>query len=71
VTHGGHAPHDRLHHLDALRAGAMFLGVVLHAALSFTDMEWAVSDRHAGAAPGIWVAAIHGFRMQPFFLLSG
>lgn len=71
MTHGGHAPHDRLHHLDALRAGAMFLGVVLHAALSFTDMEWAVKDRHAGAAPGIWVAAIHGFRMQLFFLLSG
>ena len=72
MTGGGAGPHARLHHLDALRAGAMLLGVVLHAAISFTDMDWPVKDVHAGAgATGLGIAAIHGFRMQLFFLLSG
>lgn len=65
------APRERLHHLDALRAFAMLLGVALHASLSFTDMEWAVKDVRASGAPGLAVAAIHGFRMQLFFLLAG
>lgn len=65
------APHERLHHVDALRAFAMLLGVALHAALSFSDMDWAVKDSTAGPAPGILVAWVHGFRMQLFFLLSG
>lgn len=65
------SPHERLHHLDALRAFAMLLGVALHAALSFSDMDWPVRDVHAGPAPGLPVAAVHGFRMQLFFLLSG
>jgi Acyltransferase family/Ankyrin repeats (3 copies) len=61
----------RRHDLDALRAFAMLLGIVLHAALSFLDDPWLVRD--ATRAPQLRhvVAAIHGFRMPLFFLLSG
>ncbi|MDI9404708.1 MAG: acyltransferase family protein, partial [Limnohabitans sp.] len=60
----------RLHHLDALRATAMLLGIVLHASLAYTGGPWIVrDDGHAGFA--VVFFAIHGFRMQLFFLLSG
>ncbi|MFC1759550.1 hypothetical protein ACFL2H_12425 [Planctomycetota bacterium] len=36
------APFDRRHDLDALRAIAMLLGIVLHAALSFAPIPWVV-----------------------------
>ena len=61
---------DRLHHLDALRATAMLLGIVLHASLAYTGGPWIVRDAgHPGFA--VTFFAIHGFRMQLFFLLSG
>ena len=63
----------RRHELDALRAFAMLLGVVLHAALTFFPEAWPVQDRTAGYH-GPWeelVLAVHGFRMPAFFLLSG
>ena len=63
----------RRHELDALRAFAMLLGVVLHAALTFFPEAWPVQDRTAGFH-GPWeelVIAVHGFRMPVFFLLSG
>ena len=63
----------RRHELDALRACAMLLGVVLHAALTFFPESWPVQDRTAGFH-GPWeelVFAVHGFRMPVFFLLSG
>ena len=44
---------DRLHGLDALRGGALLLGVVLHASLSFFPQQaWIVADdsRSIGAA---------------------
>jgi glucan biosynthesis protein C len=66
-----HAAHERLHHLDALRAFAMLLGVALHAAMSFTQIGWPVEDAEAGGGAIVAVTAIHGFRMQLFFLLSG
>jgi hypothetical protein len=61
---------QRLHHLDALRAAAMLLGIVLHASLAYTGGPWMVRDE------GHWTFAvanfaIHGFRMPLFFLLSG
>jgi len=60
----------RLHHLDALRATAMLLGIVLHASLAYTGGPWIVRDEgHGGFA--VVLFAIHGFRMQLFFLLSG
>ncbi|MHC4695719.1 MAG: acyltransferase family protein [Planctomycetota bacterium] len=61
----------RRHDLDALRAFAMLLGIALHAALSFMDFPWVVQDRFREPAIGLFVAAIHGFRMPLFFLLSG
>lgn len=57
--------------LDALRAGAMLLGIVLHASLSFFPSFWMVTDRRQDSAFGILFAAIHGFRMPLFFVMSG
>ena len=63
---------DRLHGLDALRGGALLLGVVLHASLSFFPQQvWIVADdsRSIGAA-GLFFA-VHLFRMTAFFLIAG
>ena len=61
----------RWHDLDALRAIAMLLGIGLHAAMSFIpDANW-VHDSQQHAGFGYLVAAIHGFRMPVFFLMSG
>ena len=61
----------RRHDLDALRAFAMFLGIVLHSALSFTGFPWPVEDRSSNPIFQLLFCAIHGFRMPLFFLLSG
>ncbi len=62
----------RRHDLDALRAGAMLLGIVLHAGMSFFDNPmWPAQDASRAPAMGLVVMAIHGFRMPLFFLLSG
>jgi peptidoglycan/LPS O-acetylase OafA/YrhL len=61
----------RRHDLDALRAFAMLLGIVLHAALSFMDIPWPVRDESRAPEFAFVVSAIHGFRMPLFFLLSG
>ncbi|TWU33933.1 acyltransferase family protein [Novipirellula artificiosorum] len=64
---------DRLHSLDALRAWAMLLGIVLHAA-------WFMSTRYFGTpitdADGSYfyeyvLYFIHIFRLQAFFLMAG
>ena len=57
--------------LDALRAGAMLLGIVLHASLSFFPSFWMVTDRRQAPGFGIVFSAIHGFRMPLFFVMSG
>lgn len=71
MTHSETRP-ERLHGLDALRGGALLLGVVLHASLSFFPQQiWIVADdsRSIGAA---WLFfAIHLFRMTAFFLIAG
>ena len=63
----------RFHDLDALRAFAMFLGVVLHAALFLMPIDWpGVAEEASFDFPyDEMVHAIHGFRMPIFFLLSG
>jgi peptidoglycan/LPS O-acetylase OafA/YrhL len=61
----------RLHHLDALRAGAMLLGIVLHAVLAYAGIPWVPQDPVSSDLLGLAFAAIHGFRMPLFFLLSG
>ncbi|MDE2838932.1 MAG: acyltransferase family protein [Chloroflexota bacterium] len=65
---------ERRHDLDALRAFAMLLGIVLHGALAFIPGAWVVSDASVegeGTPYAVLVAAIHGFRMPVFFLMSG
>jgi hypothetical protein len=57
--------------LDALRAVAMLLGIVLHASLSFFPFPWVVTDRQQNPAIGFVFSAIHGFRMPLFFVMSG
>jgi peptidoglycan/LPS O-acetylase OafA/YrhL len=57
--------------LDALRAGAMLLGIVLHASLSFFPSYWMVTDIRQDSAFGIVFSAIHGFRMPLFFVMCG
>lgn len=61
----------RRHDLDALRAFAMLLGIALHASLSFSGIPWTVQDSQQNPLFGIFMASVHGFRMQLFFLLSG
>jgi len=62
----------RFHELDALRAVAMLLGIVLHAFLFLIPDAWPIQHPNP---PGeiYWNAlnVIHGFRMPVFFLLSG
>jgi peptidoglycan/LPS O-acetylase OafA/YrhL len=57
--------------LDALRAVAMLLGIVLHASLSFFPSYWMVTDRRQDNSFGVVFSAIHGFRMPLFFVMSG
>ncbi|MCS5661569.1 MAG: acyltransferase family protein, partial [Dehalococcoidia bacterium] len=85
----------RYHDLDALRACAMLLGIVLHGILAFGEPGWSgyapQNDIHwdvpavvgnAAAVVGaeapekfspynVCFAAIHGFRMPLFFVVSG
>ena len=62
----------RFHELDALRATAMLLGIVLHAFLFLIPEAWPIQHPDPPASL-YWTAlnAIHGFRMPVFFLLSG
>lgn len=64
---------ERLHALDGLRAGAMLLGVALHAAIPYMEnwSPWCLRDERPNAAFDIFVVVVHGFRMQLFFFLSG
>ena len=63
----------RFHELDALRAFAMLLGVVLHTALFLIPIDWPGQAEEASfdLPYDEIVHAIHGFRMPMFFLLSG
>ncbi|MEO2017240.1 MAG: acyltransferase family protein [Fuerstiella sp.] len=62
---------SRRHDLDALRAIAMLLGIVLHAALSFAPIPWTVKDSQQSEFYFGLFACLHGFRMPLFFMLSG
>jgi peptidoglycan/LPS O-acetylase OafA/YrhL len=65
------SPFERRHDLDALRAIAMLLGIVLHAALSFAPIPWTVQDSRQSDSYFVLFSLIHGFRMPLFFMLSG
>ncbi|MFM7187952.1 MAG: acyltransferase family protein, partial [Armatimonadota bacterium] len=69
---GHKATAPRYHALDALRAYAMFLGVVLHASMAYIpNVPWGSNDPAAADWVGLILLGIHGFRMQLFFLISG
>lgn len=57
--------------LDALRGFAMLLGVALHAAVGFFAFPWPIHDTRPSTVLPLFFAAVHGFRMPLFFLLSG
>lgn len=66
----------RFYDLDALRAFAMMLGIVLHTSLFVLPEPTPLWPIHDAAATGDmfyrWlIDCIHGFRMPVFFLLSG
>ena len=65
---------ERLHALDALRGGALLLGIVLHAAMSFvpaTPRFWFIQDTHPSLLLGLLTFTIHVFRMTTFFVMAG
>jgi glucans biosynthesis protein C len=65
-------PADRLHALDAVRAYALLLGVVLHGAAAFLGgfpIPLWLDEPSDGAAVIYYV--IHMFRMSAFFLIAG
>lgn len=67
-------PPERYHALDSLRGFAMFLGVAIHAAISFTATPipfWLVRDSRSTPLADVFMFAVHDFRMQTFFLLAG
>lgn len=63
----------RLHAMDALRAFALLLGVVLHATMSFFPgpQVWLVEDRSSSVLMSAAFFVIHMLRMMTFFLLAG
>jgi len=75
VTAPVSAPSERLHSLDALRAIALLLGVVLHAAMSFIPSPvipiWIVADNDPSPVMAVTFFFIHLFRMAAFFLIAG
>ncbi|MBL8518903.1 MAG: acyltransferase family protein [Betaproteobacteria bacterium] len=67
------SPSHRLHALDAVRGGALLLGVALHATLSFIPgaQVWLVADPSRSMTLAYVFFAIHVFRMTLFFILAG
>jgi len=64
---------QRFHGLDALRSFAMLLGIVLHAALPYMNMDVSIwpSDKDDSKLIVIIFQFIHLWRMPVFFILSG
>ena len=65
---------ERRHDLDALRAIAMLLGIVLHGLMPFIGLPefiFPIQDVSQMPVLGMILSGIHGFRMPLFFLISG
>jgi glucan biosynthesis protein C len=66
----------RFHALDAVRGGALLLGIVFHACWSFLPSRpgvilWVVHDSHTSVILAVVAYVAHIFRMTTFFLLAG
>lgn len=65
-------PVDRLHALDAVRAYALLLGVVLHSAAAFVENFPIPTWRdEPSTVAAVMYYVIHMFRMSAFFLIAG
>lgn len=65
-------PTGRMHGLDALRGGALLLGILLHGLMPFVPgVQWVINDQDPRAYAMPIVSVIHLFRMTVFFLLAG
>jgi ABC-type multidrug transport system ATPase subunit/peptidoglycan/LPS O-acetylase OafA/YrhL len=66
---------ERLHSLDAVRAGALLLGIVFHAGFSFIPGFppgiWAIGDSSTSSAISGMLFVAHIFRMSLFFFIAG
>ncbi|HTM80263.1 acyltransferase family protein [Asticcacaulis sp.] len=63
---------ERFHDLDAVRAGALLLGVALHTSMSFLEPQvWLIKDASSSAGLGVLFYVIHMFRMMTFFVMAG
>jgi peptidoglycan/LPS O-acetylase OafA/YrhL len=64
----------RYHSLDAVRAFALLLGVVFHAAESFEHNAinyWAIGDNSPSVTLELFRHAGHSFRLELFFIIAG
>ncbi|UXY09295.1 glucans biosynthesis protein MdoC [Kosakonia sp. ML.JS2a] len=65
------APAQREYFLDSIRAWLMLLGIPFHISLIYSSHMWHVNSIY----PSWWLTlfndAIHAFRMQVFFVISG
>ena len=69
-----HPPTERLHGLDAVRAIALLLGLVVHASMSWlpgAQYFWVTHDATPSALAGLVFYVPHMFRMLLFFVLAG
>ena len=64
---------ERLHALDAVRAGALLLGIAFHASVSFLPgpQIWPVVDVDRSPALAVLFFVLHLFRMAAFFFIAG
>lgn len=66
---------ERLHSLDAVRAGALLLGIVFHAGFSFIPGFppgiWAIMDSSPSTPISGLLFVSHIFRMSLFFFIAG
>ncbi|ESQ77217.1 acyltransferase family protein [Asticcacaulis sp. AC402] len=63
---------ERWNDLDAVRALALFLGIVLHGVMSFMEPRfWVIADVETSTGANIAFYVIHIFRMTTFFVLAG
>lgn len=64
----------RLHSFDAMRAIAMFLGVILHASIAYKlqpEFGWPVDHNHQSGFYDFIYFVLHLFRMELFFVIAG
>lgn len=71
-------PHatPRFHGFDALRGGAMLLGIVLHAAIGYMvrpmdGLLWPLEDQEKSYGLDLLFWWIHGWRIPLFFVMAG